>query len=236
MGNKAPSILQDEEIDHINRETGFSHSEIEKLFSRFAHLDRTGSGFLTKNDLIQIPELAVNPLCDRLIQMFFLDCSRGDERIGFRQFMKVLATFKVPNGTRVADGDDTDGGQPNVSSRLTLSNSTIDSTNFKGKNVNIDTKTNISVSELDDNLRNKLFFVFRVYDADEDGQISFEDLRSILKMMVGSYIEEVQLNRIATRAFSEVDEDNDGIIEFNEFCKLLSGKDLDHKLRVRLFK
>lgn len=84
-------------------------------------------------------------------------------------------------------------------------------------------------------MQRKLLFVFRVYDADNDGRISLEDLRSILKMMVGNYIEDARLDRIATRAFVEVDVDCDGFIDFPEFCKVFQGKDLDDKLHVKFF-
>lgn len=78
-------------------------------------------------------------------------------------------------------------------------------------------------------------FIFKVYDADNDGKISFKDLRSILKMMVGNYIEDARLDKIATRAFIEVDADCDGFIDYLDFCKVLQARDLDEKLHVKFF-
>ena len=267
MGNKASSMLQDDEIKQISEETGFSASHIEKLYSRFSHLDTSNCGALSKSDLLSIPELAINPLCDRLIQMFFADCNQDDDRINFRQFTRVLATFRPDNGhhggrkKNPASQQQTNPpkgqvGVNNERSRRDLSShrpaegqtrtevssvSRLAGSSHRGQSLGklYDSNRNRSTSQLNttasfaDSLTNKLMFVFKIYDADNDGKISFNDLRSILKMMVGNYIEDVQLDKIATRAFVEVDEDNDGFIEFSEFCKVFSGRDLDDKLRVK---
>lgn len=208
MGNKPSLMLQDEEIKQISDETGFSSSQIEKLYSRFAHLDRSNCSSLSKEDLMSIPELVINPLCDRLIQMFFSECDQGDERINFRQFIRVLAAFRASK----------------------TNNSFINNSNQNDNTNMIRTRP-----KGHDNLKIKLLFVFKIYDADNDGRISFGDLRSILKMMVGNYIEDVRLDKIAIRAFVEVDQDNDGFIEFSEFCKIFAGKDLHDKLSVKFF-
>lgn len=76
-------------------------------------------------------------------------------------------------------------------------------------------------------------FIFRVYDADNDGRISFDDVRSVLKMIVGNFIEDYQLDKITDRVFAEMDHNNDGFIEFDDFCRVFSAKDLNNKLRVK---
>lgn len=248
MGAKSSLMLQDEEIKIIGEETGFSGSQIEKLYSRFAHLDRGNCGTLSKSDFLSIPELAINPLCDRIVQMFFSDYDREDERINFRQFMSVLALFKSGDTSKKGNnyslkGDLNPKNDPHDATKMHSSpimrNSRLQATTY-------DRMTNFHIPVNDEGkrkfdgqpnegLETKLLFVFNVYDADNDGRISFNDLRSILKMMVGDYIEDVQLDKIATRAFVEVDEDGDGFIEFSEFCKVFSVKDLDDKLRVKFF-
>lgn len=102
-------MLQDEEIAAIQDETGckllrnvfdnFLHvfalvspSQIERLYSRFTSLDKGDNGTLSREDFLRIPELAINPLGDRIVQAFFGETS--DERINFRQFMRVLARFR----------------------------------------------------------------------------------------------------------------------------------------------
>jgi len=93
MGNKASLMLQDEEIAAIQEETEFSPSQIERLYSRFTSLDKGDNGTLSREDFLRIPELAINPLGDRIVQAFFVESN--DERINFRQFMRVLARFRA---------------------------------------------------------------------------------------------------------------------------------------------
>ncbi|XP_015784369.1 calcineurin B homologous protein 1 [Tetranychus urticae] len=90
MGSRSSLMLQDEEIAIIQEETGFTPNQIERLYSRFASLDKGDNGTLSRDDFLRIPELAINPLGDRIVQAFFGD----EERINFRHFMRVLSTFR----------------------------------------------------------------------------------------------------------------------------------------------
>ncbi|XP_054707409.1 calcineurin B homologous protein 1-like [Uloborus diversus] len=92
MGNKSSLMLQTEEIAEIHQETGFSPSQIERLYSRFTSLDKTDNGTLSREDFLRIPELAINPLGDRIVHAFFNEAY--DDRINFRQFMRVLSRFR----------------------------------------------------------------------------------------------------------------------------------------------
>jgi hypothetical protein len=94
-------------------------SQIERLWSRFTSLDKQQKGYLTREDFLRIPELAINPLGDRIVHAFFRDSSRtsspssdgfgdpdnGDgsidgaengetEVVNFRDFVHVLAHFR----------------------------------------------------------------------------------------------------------------------------------------------
>lgn len=91
MGSKASLDLRDEEIDEIQKETGFSSNQIIRLFTRFTSLDKEQNGFLSRDSFLRIPELAINPLADRIVDSFF---ETGHEKVNFRQFMKTLAVFR----------------------------------------------------------------------------------------------------------------------------------------------
>ncbi|KAH7645818.1 calcium-binding protein p22-like protein [Dermatophagoides farinae] len=69
-------------------------SQIERLYSRFTSLDKGDNGTLGREDFLRIPELAINPLGDRIVQAFFSETDSFDDRINFRQFMRILARFR----------------------------------------------------------------------------------------------------------------------------------------------
>lgn len=96
MGNSSGSLLlQEDEIRLIAEETGFSRNQIVRLYSRFLSLDRQSRGYLDREDLLRIPELAINPLGDRIVDAFFTDKQEEiDKKINFRDFMRVLAHFR----------------------------------------------------------------------------------------------------------------------------------------------
>ncbi|KAG8560461.1 hypothetical protein GDO81_014991 [Engystomops pustulosus] len=91
MGSRASTLLRDEEIEEIKKETGFSHSQITRLYSRFTSLDKGENGTLSREDFQRIPELAINPLGDRIINAFF---NEGEDQVNFRGFMRTLAHFR----------------------------------------------------------------------------------------------------------------------------------------------
>merc|ERR1711934_367339 len=80
----------------------------------------------------------------------------------------------------------------------------------------------------------KLRFAFRIYDIDNDGFISngelFQILFQVLKMMVGSNLKDTQLQQVVDKTVRSVDQDQDGKISFEEFCKLVDKTDFVKKL------
>lgn len=75
--------------------------------------------------------------------------------------------------------------------------------------------------------------MFKVYDVDNDNLISLDDLKEILKMMVGKYITEKELISIAEKTMRQVDKNCNGCIDFDEFCTAFLHRDIDETLRVR---
>lgn len=67
-------------------------NQIERLYSRFTSLDRGDCGTLSREDFLRIPELAINPLGERIVNAFFEES--GNDRVNFLQFMQVLAHFR----------------------------------------------------------------------------------------------------------------------------------------------
>jgi calcineurin B family protein 1 len=87
--------LQPDELQAVQNETGFTPQQIERLYSRFSSLDKSDKGHLTREDFLRIPELAINPLGDRIVHAFFYESKNGDEdRVDFKDFVRVLAHFR----------------------------------------------------------------------------------------------------------------------------------------------
>lgn len=70
-------------------------NQIERLYSRFTSLDRGDLGTLSREDLLRIPELAINPLGERIVDLFHTDSGNICDRINFLQFMRVLSKFRL---------------------------------------------------------------------------------------------------------------------------------------------
>jgi len=106
MGNSRSSqALQEENISQIEADTGFTGNQIERLWSRFTSLDKQDKGYLTREDFLRIPELAINPLGDRIVHAFFRDGhsnsngnndleARDRDVVNFCDFVRVLAHFR----------------------------------------------------------------------------------------------------------------------------------------------
>merc|ERR1712098_862171 len=78
----------------------------------------------------------------------------------------------------------------------------------------------------------KLRFAFKIYDADNDGCISHEDLFQVLKTMVGSNLKEEQLQQLVNRTVRSADVNQDGKISFEEFCKIVGRNEFDKKMNL----
>ena len=74
-------------------EISVTPNQIERLYSRFTSLDRGDCGTLSRDDLLRIPEIAINPLGERIVNSFFQEDGFSD-RLNFRQFLYVLAHFR----------------------------------------------------------------------------------------------------------------------------------------------
>lgn len=293
MGNNTSSMLQDEEIDIISDETKFSATQIERLYTRFKSLDKSVCGSLSRQDFLQIPELAINPLCDRIVHMFFVDCDDDHERINFRQFCNVLSVFKSPNSTPPTSSSNHNQQPATLSANNTSNSINNNSNSFSQNKVSSISRNasrqdglngaNGSISSIFNSLngdnrssrhsssdglhhhhhhhnhhhhhsttnqhsihyvassnqlapsnlhslsqnhegKEQKLFMFKIYDVNNDNQIDLEDVISILRMLVGTYLDESRIVRIARRNLIEHDLNGDGLIDFDEFCQTFSVK------------
>jgi len=136
--------LRQSEANLLSENVNFSSKEVQALFARFKKLDRSGAGVISRDNLLKIPELAMNPLVDRIV-----DCFEADDEgnVTFTAFLQCLSHLST-SGT----------------------------------------------------IREKLALAFRVYDINNDGFISIDELTQILRLMVGAHMtdEEIQKTAITT--------------------------------------
>ena len=93
MGSNSSFLLQKDEIQSISAETGFTPNQVKRLYNRFTSLDKDNTGYLSRQDFLRIPELHVNPLCDRIIEVL-IDDHGQEAKLNFRQFAQVFSTFR----------------------------------------------------------------------------------------------------------------------------------------------
>lgn len=94
MGSNSSMLLQKDEIEALAVESGFNSKQIKRLYNRFTSLDKDGKGYLTRQDFLRIPELHVNPLCDRLIELLVDDYGGEDGKLNFKKFVAVFSVFR----------------------------------------------------------------------------------------------------------------------------------------------
>jgi serine/threonine-protein phosphatase 2B regulatory subunit len=169
--------LSSEDLEELETLSGFSALHITRLYKRFRRLDRDNKGSISRDELMSIPELAMNPLAPRIVSMFD---TRHEELIDFRQFIELLAVFRV-----------------------------------------------------DTPRERKMKFAFQLYDIDDDGFITAQDLTEVLTLMVGRHLTPEQIRQIVVKTIDQADLlDGDGKLSFEEFANVIGQTDIENKLAV----
>ncbi|CAD5116263.1 DgyrCDS5171 [Dimorphilus gyrociliatus] len=166
MGSNCSVLLHESELEEIKKETGFSYNQIIRLYSRFTRLDKGSKGFLNKEDFLTIPELAINPLADRITQAFF---TANPKAVNFKTFTRILATF-LPHPSKRED-------------KLKLIFNLYDIDNDKKIHkeelmtvLQMMVGSNISDKRLADIVDKTM----EASDIDKDGDIGYEDFKKVL--------------------------------------------------------
>ena len=90
--NSLKLSLQPEEITAIEDDKGVTLGQISGMHSWFSKLDQENKGYLEREDLLAVPELAINPLGDRIVHTFFYQSKSGleDEKLDVKVCSEAL--------------------------------------------------------------------------------------------------------------------------------------------------
>eukprot|EP00697_Spironema_sp_BW2_P006710 gnl/Spiro4/20819_TR10136_c0_g1_i1.p1 gnl/Spiro4/20819_TR10136_c0_g1~~gnl/Spiro4/20819_TR10136_c0_g1_i1.p1 ORF type:complete len:196 (-),score=73.62 gnl/Spiro4/20819_TR10136_c0_g1_i1:94-630(-) len=165
MGANATS-LRPEEIDSMKEDCNFSQKEIRRLYKRFRKLDKDNSGTITTEEFMSIPELAMNPLVQRVISIF--DQNR-DDNVNFKEFISALSVFSSR-------------GDKEEKLKFAFKIYDIDNDNFisNGELFQV-LKMMVGNNLTDVQLQQIVDKTILEADLDRDGRISFDEFRNVLE-------------------------------------------------------
>ena len=197
MGSNYSSLLTKEEAQSIADETGFTPAQVKRLYNRFTSLDKDNTGYLNKQDFSRIPELHVNPLRDRIIDVL-LDDYGQEGQMNFKQFARVFAIFRRSNKSSSSSSSSSPSSVSGGGGAAANGGGTLGNDDETGAKVSLNCK------------ENKLKFIFSLYDRDGDDRINKSELLAILSMLVGDNLPDEQMNAIAERTIAELATSDDG--------------------------
>lgn len=180
MGSTSSTLSKVPNAEELIQETGFTSAHLARLYERFEALDKDKKGYLSPQDFGAIKELAMNPICDRIIGAFF---SSGQEMLDFSSFVRILAHFRPIDNNRPKE--------PNSPDPI---NSRINKLKFAFQLYDQDKDGKISRNELlqvlramlekqvtEEQLESIADRTIQEADLDRDDAISFEEFRKSLE-------------------------------------------------------
>jgi len=82
-------------MDDMSKKSNFTAVELERLRKRFMKLDADNSGSIDRDEFLSIPQVASNPLANRMIAIFDED---GGGTVDFQEFVGGLSAFSGRGG------------------------------------------------------------------------------------------------------------------------------------------
>merc|ERR1712168_1189683 len=177
--NAESTKLPEDLLTRISNNTNFTHKQIYNLHKRFSDLDQDQDGILEKEDFLKIRELEINPLREKIINMFI---------------RYPINRYKVD-----ADKDLAIKDMKRTSHEGTINfyDFCIVLSNFEGNVHNTLERQESSMA--------KMHFLFNMYDQNHDGVIRKSELVSILRDLVGKTLTHSQLETISDQSITQID-------------------------------
>ncbi|KAK3251872.1 hypothetical protein CYMTET_38794 [Cymbomonas tetramitiformis] len=87
LGMSMNVYLTEYDVEEVIQHSGnkFTRDEVASLYKRFRELDKGHKGYIAADELLNVPELSLNPLAKRLTRVF--------ENVNFKEFVALLAAF-----------------------------------------------------------------------------------------------------------------------------------------------
>ncbi|CAF0968230.1 unnamed protein product [Brachionus calyciflorus] len=152
----------------------FEPDEIRRLGKRFRKLDLDGSGSLSVDEFMSIPDLQQNPLVQRVIDIFDAD---GNGEVDFREFIQGISQFSV-------------NGDKEAKLKFAFKIYDMDRDGFISNGELFQVLKMMVGNNLKDAQLQQIVDKTIIYaDKDNDGKISFEEFKSVIDESLRANIE-----------------------------------------------
>lgn len=81
-------------------------------------------------------------------------------------------------------------------------------------------------------INQKIEFIFKVYDLDCNGKVTFDDIMSVLRDLTGSFMTEQQRQKVLIHVLEEAGYTKDSSLVLSDFIKTLGNSDLKMEVEV----
>ncbi|KAJ1281476.1 hypothetical protein BS78_04G308900 [Paspalum vaginatum] len=81
-------------------------------------------------------------------------------------------------------------------------------------------------------LRQKLELIFKVYDVDGKGKVTFKDLLEVLRDLTGSFMSEEQREKVLTKVLEEAGYTRDSVFSLDDFIQIIDHPGLKMEVEV----
>ncbi|XP_052290323.1 uncharacterized protein LOC102618993 isoform X4 [Citrus sinensis] len=81
-------------------------------------------------------------------------------------------------------------------------------------------------------LHQKIEFIFKVYDSDGNGKVTFTDMLDVLRDLTGTFISEKQREQVLTDVLDEAGYTKDSLMILSDFVKILGNSGLKMEVEV----
>lgn len=78
----------------------------------------------------------------------------------------------------------------------------------------------------------KIELIFKVYDSDCNGKVTFDDIMEVLRDLTGSFISDKQREEVLSQVLHEAGYTRDSLLQLNDFIKIMDHPGLKMEVEV----